>query len=132
MRILIDTIPHRDQRYPTAGDWQFTKGDFGRGEDMLVIRVSDLGHFNMNFLLAIHELVEAVLCKHRDVSEAEVDRFDQDPEREREGIEPGDNMAAPYFAEHQFASGIERLLAAELGVNWVEYERRVDALGRQI
>jgi hypothetical protein len=35
MRILIDTIPHEDQRYPTVGDWQFTKGDFGRGEDML-------------------------------------------------------------------------------------------------
>jgi hypothetical protein len=132
MRILIDTIPHRDQRYPTAGDWQFERG-LHKDEDQLVIHISDLGHYNMNFLLGVHELVEAVLCKHRDVSEAEVDRFDQDPEREREGIEPGDNMAAPYFAEHQFASGIERLLAAELGVNWVEYERRVDALvGRQI
>ena len=124
MRIVIETIPHGAQRYPTVGDWQFDRHPL-TGEDALYIKVSEFGSANMHMLVAVHELVEALLCKHRDIAEREVDQFDK---AFTGPGEPGDDMAAPYWQEHQFASGIERLLAAELGVNWVEYERLVDAL----
>jgi hypothetical protein len=35
--------------------------------------------------------------------------------------EPGDDPRAPYYREHQFASGMERLMAAELGIDWQQY-----------
>lgn len=37
---------------------------------------------------------------------------------------------APYRKEHFFATSLERLFSAELDVDWQEYERFVDALGR--
>jgi hypothetical protein len=43
--------------------------------------------------------------------------------------EPGDHEHAPYRREHFFATNLERLLSAELGVDWFEYDRDVDALG---
>ena len=39
------------------------------------------------------------------------------------------NVNAPYRKEHFFATNLERLLAAELKVDWFEYDRYVDALG---
>jgi len=41
--------------------------------------------------------------------------------REGDLGEPGDDPRAPYYREHQFASGMERLMAAELGVDWQQY-----------
>ena len=41
----------------------------------------------------------------------------------------GDNVNAPYRKEHFFATNLERLFASELGVDWFEYDRYVDALG---
>ena len=59
--------------------------------------------------------------------------FDQAFEKKREqGLvrgEPGDAPDAPYRREHLFATNIERLLAAELGVDWAVYEAYVDSLG---
>jgi hypothetical protein len=43
-------------------------------------------------------------------------------------VEPGDHPDAPYKREHCFATGIERLLAAELGVDWTAYEHTLDTL----
>lgn len=124
-QIVIEFIPHDHQRYETVGDWFFdAQGD-------LHIRVSDLGNFLFNFLVASHELVEVVLCMQHGVTQEEVDKFDMEFELARQPgnvDEPGDNMLAPYYSEHQLASGVERLLAAMLGVNWKEYERKVEEL----
>jgi hypothetical protein len=42
--------------------------------------------------------------------------------------EPGDHPGAPYHAEHMFASKVEEMLAKQLGVDWLEYERAIEAL----
>ena len=137
MRILIRSIPHQAQRYNTCGDWYWwdaniPAGYIPAGEDSLVIkertlhiRVSMLKAREM-WLVAVHELIEALLCDYAGVSMADVDAFDT--EFKGEG-EPGDDINAPYYRQHQIATGIERMLAAELGVAWREYEEHINELG---
>jgi hypothetical protein len=130
MNITIEIIPHSEQRYPTVGDWQITS-------DGLKIRVSKMSDERYCVLVAIHELIEAVLCRQHGVSEQLVDDFDVSFEQFRadgfvqegyETDEPGDCTVAPYYAEHQIATGIERILAERLGVSWQDYKKEVNAL----
>lgn len=125
MRIYVNVIPHRSQRYDTVGDWIF--GDNGN----LTINVSDMKDWRYEFLVAFHELIEAMLCKQRGISQEEVDDFDIAFEARRvrgDLSEPGDNALAPYYNEHQFATCLERLMALELGVIWKEYDEKVSSL----
>jgi hypothetical protein len=119
MRIIIETIPHKAQRYETVGDWR--KDQAGN----LCITVSELNDWRLEALVAVHELIEALLCRADGVTEDEVDHFDFNFNGE---AEPGDDPDAPYYEQHQRASGYERLLAADLQVNWAEYEKAIDAL----
>ena len=122
MNIKIETILHENHRYTTVGDWYF------EGED-IVIKVSKLSDWRREALIAVHELVEVLLCKHEGVTQAQVDKFDNDYEANRsrgDESEPGDASDAPYRKQHCIATGIERMLAAELGVDWKPYE---DELG---
>lgn len=125
MRIVIDTIPHVEQRYETVGDWYYTE-DGG-----LVIAISEMGDWRMESLMAIHELVEGLLCKEHGVTQKQVDDFDMEFEDLREPgdcSEAGDHPRAPYRREHCIATGIERILAVELGLDWEDYDRVVNAL----
>lgn len=125
MQIAITTIPHIEQRYPTCGDW------IVHSDGSIEIRVSDTGEKKYNFLIALHEFVEAALCTFHGIPQISVDRFDTDFESKRqEGNtdEPGDDDSAPYHYEHVFATCIERLAAMTLGVDWKEYSRVVENL----
>ncbi len=127
MRINIETVAHADQRYPTVGDyWDDTEG-------VVQVRVSAMKDWRYEALVVVHELVEMFLTKARDISEHEISDFDIKFERSRaDGLvtgEPGDHINAPYRREHFFATNLERLLSAELGVDWFEYDQVVDALG---
>ena len=95
-------------------------------------------------LIALHELVETVLCKHRHISQESVDKFDMAFDKEREALiaigvtpaeyeniiskEPGDDPACPIKKQHSVATGIERLMAAELDVAWVTYDNEIQNL----
>jgi hypothetical protein len=126
MRIEIQTIPHQEQRYPTDGD-------YGDADGVLQVRVSEMHDWRYVILVAVHEIVEAMLARYRGISEEAIGSFDMAFEARREqGLvrgEPGDAPDSPYRREHFFATNIERLLAAELGVDWPVYETYVDALG---
>lgn len=127
MKINIETIPHSEQRYPTVGDyWDDETG-------VVQVRVSDMKDWRYEALVVVHELIEMFLTKHRDIAEQAISEFDIRFEHSRaQGLvtgEPGDHTNAPYRREHFFATNLERLLAAELGVDWFEYDRDVDALG---
>jgi hypothetical protein len=145
MKILIETIPHSEQRYPTVGDWQWkssrTKDFYAKGKDpkewsdkdTLVIRVSSLSDWRYEALVGLHEAIEALLCKHVGVSEQDVDYFDQMFEEHRGDDdslvgEPGDHPAAPYHVQHVWASDIEQIFAKQLDVNWSAYSAEVDSL----
>lgn len=124
MNVTIKIIPHAEQRYPTCGDW-FYDGD------NLEIRVSKMSDWRYELLVVVHELVEVVLCEHAGVTQQVVDQFDMDYEKNRppgDNSEPGDDPKAPYRYEHCIASGIERVLAAVLGVTWRDYEMEIDNL----
>jgi hypothetical protein len=125
MNVKIEIIPHNRQRYPTVGDWFFDK----RGN--LTIRVSKLSDWRREMLVAFHELAEVLICKHRNISQTAVDRFDKKFEADRakgkhgEDDEPGDHPKSPYRREHFFATNVEALLSAELDVDFCKYEEEI-------
>lgn len=122
MDIVIRTIPHTDQRYDTVGDWWFEG-------DTLQVRVSAMDDWKAEGLVAHHELTEALLCKARGITADQVDEFDKAFNKQTAwGQEPGDHPDAPYRREHFFATTVERMLSAELGVDWFEYDDKVSAL----
>src|SRR5215467_14962981 len=61
MKPLIITIeaapPAAKMRYPTVGDWQF------KPDGSLHITVARMSDRRYEFLVGLHELVEALLCK---------------------------------------------------------------------
>ena len=119
---LIRTVPIDEMRYKTAGDWL---SDDPLLQTIVVVAMPDWRH---SFLVALHELVEAALCNHRGIKEADVTAFDKCfAATISEDAEPGDDPNAPYYAEHQFASHIETEMADMLGVKWDEYEAAIRA-----
>ena len=123
--VVIDIIPHKQQRYETVGDWKRDKNG------TLVIKVSDMGDKRYAMLVAIHELVETLLCEHDGVKEEDVTAFDIAFEKKRKPgnvDEPGDDRKAPYRRQHCIATAVERLLCAELGIAWKDYDDAVNAL----
>jgi hypothetical protein len=117
MRIVIETIPHEDQRYPTVGDWWVDPAGTWQ------IRVSELSNEKMAFLVGIHELVEMACCLSDGVTEEQVDAFDKHYQGEGE---PGADPDAPYFVQHHKATSIEETVAGWLDVDWHEYDKLVE------
>ena len=109
-RIIIETKAPDAMRYNTLGDW------FTNGEGDLVVQVSSLDGEPLdddNFLIALHEFVEAKLCREAGISQETVDEFD----REFTGDgEPGDARESPYRQQHRRAMLIEHLVADWLGL----------------
>lgn len=135
MYIVINTIDHSEQRYPTVGDWFREHNpslnlclptEFDR------INVSDMQNEDYEFLVGLHELIEWYLCKKAGVTAAQVDEFDMifegDLEAQKIYTEPGDDPRAPYFLEHKFATHIEKQMAEQLGIDWETYDKAVEEL----
>lgn len=129
--VRIEVIPHQEQFYETVGDWRWDESG------ILVLRVSSTGDWRYEMLVAVHELIEAVLCKHEEISQSEVDDWDIKFEKERkEGKrndyeEPGDDINAPYFHQHQYATKVEKDLAQRLCVTWADYTNALLALDKE-
>jgi hypothetical protein len=117
MKINIESIPHNQHRYDTIGDyWRDAAGT-------LQIRVSQCADSRDELLIALHELVEAILTEHRGIAEPDIKAFDEAvPDDSPYANDPGHDPKAPYHREHVFAECIERLMAAELGRNWQDYD----------
>jgi hypothetical protein len=125
MNITIKIIPHKKQRYPTVGDWYFDK------KGNLQIRVSSMKDWKYETLVALHELIEVVLCKDRGITQEETDKFDIEFEKNRpkgNTEEPGNQPNAPYHSEHKYATEIERSMAQELNVEWESYDNTINSL----
>jgi hypothetical protein len=118
MNISIKTIPQKEQRYKTVGDYWYDE------EGNLQIRVSNLNNWVFEAIVYVHELVEALLCKYRGITINEIDDFDMSPY----GLsleEPGLDPKAPYFEQHAIALQVEELLYEPLGVYVDEFEDRM-------
>lgn len=125
--ISVQVIPHADQEYETSG-W-FATDESG----CLTVKVSDMGNRDYEFLVAIHEIIEAYLCQKRGITDEEITAFDIEFEAKRKPgdlSEPGDSRDAPYASEHSTATAVERLMCASLGVSWQDYEQAVQRLSK--
>ena len=87
LHVVIDTIPHSQQRYPTVGDWQVDKAG------SLHITVSRMSDQRYEFLVGMPEAIEAYLAIHAGVSPEAVDRFDRVYEAKRKS---GDDAKARF------------------------------------
>lgn len=129
MNVSIKVIPHKEHRYPTVGDWWFDAS-----KSTIEIRVSDMNNWRYEMLVAVHELIEVLICKHKGITTKQVDKFDMQFEKERaqgkhpDYAEPGDQPKAPYRDQHCIATGVERILAACLGVCWEHYAQAIESL----
>jgi len=111
-------------RYDTAGDWEAFVG-------CLRVLVSRVGDVKMEFILAVHELVEAFICNQQGISQANVDAWDMFYESQRkpgDDSEPGEHKRCPYRKAHLAALRVEMALAVELGVDWTKYEKKLNSL----
>jgi hypothetical protein len=129
LNVRIKTIPHHFQEYDTVGNYWRDAGECGA--EVLEIRVSRMRDRRYEFLVALHELIEAFLCDWRRIPFGKITRFDIEYEsrrRKSERAEPGASMCAPYRREHQFAERVERIVARELEVDWLKYDRAVARL----
>ena len=114
--IRIRFIPQSEHRYSTTGDWTIEN-------DTLTILVTAMPDQRHQQLVAVHELVEALVCNVDGVSQQAVDDFDMGPGADLD--EPGNDPAAPYYSQHLVATVIEKLLAAAMHVSWAEYDAAV-------
>ena len=122
--IQVHIIKHEDQRYPTVGDWVFGEDTPAKMHNLL-ISVSQTGRQEYNDLVAVHEIIEAILCRANGVSDEEVTNWDTD---HIDHPDPGSIPGCPYYREHLFATIIEKMLASELAVNWDHYEETLEKL----
>ena len=109
-RIVIQVVPHKNQRYDTAGDywedghtWHF--------------RISDMGDWESELLCAMHELTEKILCKRRGIRDSVIDKFDTSKFAQKLA-DPGLSKKAPYHKEHMAGMFVERFLCRELDKSW--------------
>jgi hypothetical protein len=106
-KIEINFVPSEEMRYDTLGDYRVT-------DDEIEIDVVNDTEFRHQALIAIHELVEVVLCIDRGISMQDIDAHDLGFVGDGE---PGDQPDSPYRREHRFAMMIEHLIAHELGID---------------
>lgn len=112
-------------RNSQCGDWIFDSNG------NLTVTSIPLGDPYMESLIQFHEALEAITCFRRHITDETVSAFDELFETERakglhlETDEDGDDPRAPYRREHFFATNIERQIAAEWGIDWKEYEKRI-------
>ncbi len=117
--VTIRLVAHHDQRYPTCGDWAIS------GQD-LVITVSRTPDERMAWVVAVHELVEALLCMAHGITQAQVDAWDR-AYKPSQG-EPGEDPHSPYWREHGVAAGVEYALLAAYGIAMADYHAVLEDL----
>lgn len=111
INIKIKTIPPGNLPYNRVGDWHW------EGEK-LFISVNDMGDERYEWLIAIHEISEAFLCKMNGVTEESIDSFDKTVNGKWTPNGPG-------YKEHLISTGIESILAGVTGIIWDKYEEAI-------
>ena len=120
--ITIDFIKPNQNRYATHGDWYERNGT-------LTITATDYGNPNGSFLVALHELCEAWLCREAGIAEEDVSAWDLcHPDAE----EPAEVEGSPYRKQHDVAIQVEKIMCAALGVDWENHERWVTESANEV
>ena len=124
MKITLEVIPHEQQRLHAIGDWYFElNGD-------LVVRVSDLGDWRYNFLVARHEMDEAILCMKDGITTQMVD---DDQKKALPTDDPDSFSGYPGAClqnQHNDALSAEWVMSRLLNVDWIEYGKASEKVGK--
>lgn len=124
MKCVINTIPAEQMRYPTVGDWFYTWEAEGTVAHKITnIKVARMADWRYEACVAVHELVEQLICEQNDVSDKDVDNYDKT--HEESGDEP-DIPGSPYRKAHWTAYIIEMILSEALGLSWTKYSEALD------
>ena len=107
-RYTIDTVEQQEHRYNTLGDWYGT-----------IITVTELANPKYIDLIAIHELVEMVLCRHAGITPDMVDEWDM--KLHPDAPDPGTIPDCPYGQQHAVATMVEQMVCGALGLDWTTY-----------
>lgn len=103
-----------------VGDWRI------QADGSIDVFSGETGNGDSDFLIQLHELFEAHMCRRDGVKESDVDAFDAVYTGPFE--EPGHDENAPYHVQHEAAMKLEQYAAHLLGVPWRKHEKRIDAL----
>lgn len=125
MKIIIETIKHSLQDYETVGNYKYLE------DGTLYITVSDLGDERLERLVCIHELIEETLCKWTGIPNEKITEFDVEFEKNRKDgnvDEPGFDSGSPYKLQHYFATSVELGMCAIAGIDFKEYEEKINSL----
>ncbi len=129
MKIVIETIDHKDQAYPTVGNYWISDED---GSFHIVVSHTEDKY---DQAVILHELVELFAVINKGISIDSIDAFDKEFESVRENFptlignqEPGNMISAPYHEEHKLATAIEKIFCAASGIEWSKYEEVLNNL----
>ena len=129
-QIIIERVDDDVMPYDTVADWRIEE------PNTLFVKHVVLSHPLYEFLLVHHEIDEAQICRMQGIDVSQVDRFDEDFERQRPEndmeSEPGNETAAPYHFAHTTAEVPERVLALALGVVWGDYMKDIEDAFRRV
>jgi hypothetical protein len=117
-QIIATVIPHKRQRYDTAGDYIYRKNKWE-------LYISAMKDSDYEFMVLIHELLEMYLAHKRHIPERKITAFDL---ANINHPDPGRIKKAPYHREHMFAMKVERMLCKELERNWDKYDSSFEKL----
>jgi len=126
-KIIIEFIPHSEQRFlgSLGGDWYFDSND------NLVIRCSDMQDWRYNFLLARHEMDEAILCRHVGIT---TEMVDADELKSTDSDDPDSFSGYPdscYQNQHNDALSAEWIMSRLLNVDWKDYADKFESLSKK-
>jgi hypothetical protein len=121
MKIIVTEIDHSSQLYNTVGNYAMDI------EKCLHISISKMSNPLYFWPILLHELTEIAIVLFTGISFFAIDAFDIKYEEDREkGLhedweEPGDDKNSPYHQAHCFATAVERMICAILGLSWQDY-----------
>lgn len=118
--IMSAVIPHKSQRYDTAGDYYKEDG-------IQVFAISKM-NADREFMVLVHEIIEWYLTEKRGIKEKDITKFDTLDVEPKYESDPGMSPKAPYHKEHLFSTKIEKMLCKELGLDWKEYDKSFETL----
>lgn len=103
-----------------------TVGYWNEDEQGVTIWIHTMSDWRFMVAVLFHELIEWALTKHRGVTTAQCDAFDDDYEEQyrngrNKAEEPGDDPDCPYFEGHQFGNHLEWTVIFILGASWKDY-----------
>jgi hypothetical protein len=109
MKIIIETKPLSKMRTKTLGDWYRD----ARGNLHIDVAAGHKQGIKAEVSVAIHELIEVLLCEERGMGDEEVTAWDvSHPDTD----DPGMVKGAPYRKEHIAATAVEREAVRRLGL----------------